>query len=383
MLELQTTVLANEIARILGQLQVSLLGESPAFSGLLDQVARFAGSEARLLVHGETGTGKELIARAIHDASPRRDGPFVPVNCGAIPDSIIGSELFGQSPQVVPGERRSKCGLVAQANGGTLFLDELESLSPRAQVALLRFLQDHEYRPLGASEACTADVRVISATSADLDAMAERGEFRSDLLYRLNGIAVVLPPLRQRGDDVVLLAEAFLQRTSERYGVSAKVLHADAPSTLKAYHWPGNVRELENFILREFLMTDEHELRCESLLEKCVDRTAHGAIDESFDESFVEPDASGDASTEISETSGKLTALTFRVAKARMIEKFERAYVSELLARAGGNVSLAARLAGKERSRLGRLVRKYRLSANEFRAAAKQQEASFNDRAQC
>lgn len=376
MLELQTTALANEIARILGQLQVSLLGESPAFIRLLDQVARFAGSEARLLVHGETGTGKELIARAIHEASPRRDGPFVPVNCGAIPDSIIGSELFGQSPQVVPGERRSKCGLVAQANGGTLFLDELESLSPRAQVALLRFLQDHEYRPLGAPEACTTDVRVISATSADLDAMAERGEFRSDLLYRLNGIAVVLPPLRQRGEDVVLLAEAFLQRTSERYGVSAKVLHADAPSTLKAYHWPGNVRELENFILREFLMTDEHELRCESLLEKCVDRTAHSATDESFDESFIEPDAS----TEVSETSGKLTALTFRVAKARMIEKFERAYVSELLARAGGNVSLAARLAGKERSRLGRLVRKYRLSANEFRAAAKQEETN---RARC
>ncbi len=330
--------------------KLNLVGESRLFRRLLERIDRFARCDAAVLIHGETGTGKELAARAIHYRSCRSHGPFIPINCGSIPDPLIGNELFGHSRGAFTDARESRQGLIAQAETGTLFLDELETLSACGQVALLRFLQDYEYRPLGESAAHTANVRVIGATNDDLSSLVERGAFRRDLLYRLNVLSVYVPPLRAREDDVVLLAQTFLRKLGAQYGATAKTLHADAIARLHAYDWPGNVRELENLIHREFLLTDDTELHLETL---------HAAV--------LDTDTSKPKSHPA--RSAGLTNIGFREAKARAIADFERAYLSELLARASGNVSLAARLAGKERSRFNRLVRKYQLSARDFRDA--------------
>lgn len=335
---------------------LNLVGESASFRDLLEQIDRFAQCDATILIHGETGTGKELAGRAIHYLSRSRNGPFIPINCGSIPDSLIGSEFFGYSRGAFTDARESRRGLIAQAHMGTLFLDELEAMSIRGQVALLRFLQDHEYRPLGASNSHTANVRVIGATNADLSAMCDRSEFRRDLFYRMNGLSVFLPPLRERDDDVILLARTFLTRISARYDEPPRELHPDAIATLKAYHWPGNVRELENLVHREFLLSDEPQLRFDSLRR--------------------ELGRAGDLRRTPPPAAMALTDVGFREAKARVIADFERAYILELLRRARGNVSLAARLSGKERSRLGRLVRKYRLSAREFKSPAPDHSAS-------
>lgn len=331
--------------------KLNLLGKSPAFRTLVAQIERFAGCDATILIHGETGTGKELAARAMHYLSARGTGPFIPINCGWIPDTLIGSELFGHSRGAFTDAREAREGLVAQAEGGTLFLDELEGLSLRGQIALLRFLQDYEYRPLGAANARTANVRVIGATNEDLDELVRQGRFRRDLLYRLNVLSVAVPPLRARGDDVVVIARAFLGKLSAAYRTAERRLHSDAIAPLCAYDWPGNVRELENLIHREFLLSDETELRLSS-----VPHAASGGRSHAQD---AEPDAARPP----------LTAIAFREAKARAIAEFEREYVRELLSRTGGNVSLAARLSGKERSRLNRLLRKYRISAQEFKTA--------------
>jgi DNA-binding NtrC family response regulator len=225
--------------------QLHLLGKSPAFRRLLEEVERFAACDATILIHGETGTGKELAARAMHYLSGRRNGPFIPINCGWIPDSLIGSELFGHSRGAFTDAREAREGLVAQAEGGTLFLDELEALSLRGQVALLRFLQDYEYRPLGAASARTANVRVIGATNEDLEELVKQGQFRRDLLYRLNVLAVAVPPLRERGDDVVVLARACLEsrRATGRLPRAAPGRVAALARTV------ANVRELENLFI--------------------------------------------------------------------------------------------------------------------------------------
>jgi two-component system, NtrC family, response regulator GlrR len=342
--------------------RLNLLGTSTAFRALLETIDRFAGCDATILIHGETGTGKELAARAMHYLSARGKGPFIPINCGLIPDALIGSELFGHSRGAFTDAREARDGLVAQAEGGTLFLDELEALSLGGQVALLRFLQDHEYRPLGASSARTANVRVIGATNEDLDELVKHGRFRRDLLYRLNVLSVAVPALRARGDDVVVLARACLAKLAASYRTPERRLRSEAVAALRAYDWPGNVRELENLIHREFLLTDDAELHLASLPRA-------GRVPET--DRRIAPRRRSDAAVLGTEPPARtpLTEVAFRVAKAQAIASFERDYVRELLARAGGNVSLAARLAGKERSRLNRLLRKHRISAQEFKTA--------------
>jgi DNA-binding NtrC family response regulator len=315
---------------------LNLLGESAAFLDALRLVRRLAPSEAPVLLCGETGTGKELAARAIHYLSPRRPGPFIPVNCGAIPDGLVESELFGHARGAFTDAREPRDGFVAQAADGTLFLDELETLSPRGQVALLRFLQDQEYRPVGGERLLIANVRVVGSTNVDLGALVRRGIYREDLVYRLSVLTILLPPLRERGNDVVLLAAAFLNRLCGRYRSAPVHLHPDSVARLLSQRWPGNVRELENLIHRAFLLCEESELRLP------LDPPAAGA---------------GPARHEAG-----LTDRSFREAKASAICAFERAYLAELLRRANGNVSLAARLAGKERSRLGKLLRKHGLT---------------------
>lgn len=320
--------------------RLNLVGESPALQDALRLIERVSQCDATVLIQGETGTGKELAARAVHYLGRRGTAPFIPVNCGAIPESLVESELFGHARGAFTDAKEAHEGVIGQARGGTLLLDEVDALSPRSQVALLRFLQDQEYRPVGGATVRQADVRVIATTNADLCALAARGLYRQDLLFRLNVLTVQIPPLRERVGDVRLLAELFLERFSRRYQASTKVLHPDTMDFFARYSWPGNVRELENVLHRAFLLCDGPVIRVTSI------RPADTAAE-------VKAEAA-------------LTSLRFQTAKARVVADFERAYVVELLARSRGNLSLASRISGKERSRLGKLVRKYGLTRKAF-----------------
>ena len=330
---------APEIANV-DVARLNLIGESPAFQHCVRQIRRMAIWDATVLIEGETGTGKELAARAIHYLGRRRAAPFIPLNCGALPETLVESELFGHIRGAFTDARESRSGLIAQASGGTLFLDKVEAMGPRAQGALLRFLQDGEYRPLGGSVVRGANVRVIASSNVALSELAARGAFRSDLLFRLNVLPLRLPPLRDRGTDVVLLASTFLRRFVRHYGQSSRVLDDASLVWLQQYQWPGNVRELENLIHRQFLMTDGEELA----LVPSTTADRNGASD------------SGDDAWHSS----------FAAAKRHAVAEFERRYIVALLARAHGNISLASRISGKERSRLGKLVKKYGLDRELF-----------------
>jgi len=323
--------------------ELNLVGKSPEFLEVLELTKRFAACDATVLVQGETGTGKELVARAVHYLSARRNFPFIPVNCGALPDSLVESELFGHARGAFTDARDARRGLIAEAQGGTLFLDEIEVLTPKAQAALLRFLQDLEYRPVGGAVVRNANVRVVAASNANLEELANENRFRKDLLFRLNVLTVDLPPLRRRGRDVVLLAERFLGRLERQYRKPPKSIHPDAVSRLLGHTWPGNVRELENLIHREFLMTDEPVIHLRCLAPP-------GERRKDSREAALSP----------------ITEFRFQEAKASAIARFERAYIVELLARTRGNISQAARISGKERSRLGKLVKKYGLERTSF-----------------
>lgn len=243
-----------------------LLGNAPPFLEALRRISKVSVCDANVHIQGETGTGKELAARAIHALSPRRKCPFVPVNCGALPDSLVESELFGHARGAFTDAKEAQLGVVGQALGGTLFLDEIDSLSPRSQVVLLRFLQEREYRPVGGRLISDADVRVISASNADLESTVERGgPFRHDLLYRLNVLAVRMPPLRERRPDILPLAHAILERLGRQYRRPGVRLDPESARALDRYAWPGNVRELENVLLREFLLADGPVIRLPAL----------------------------------------------------------------------------------------------------------------------
>ncbi|MFN7957028.1 MAG: sigma-54 dependent transcriptional regulator [Holophagaceae bacterium] len=312
-----------------------MIGHSPALRETLRLVARMAACDAPVLIEGETGTGKELAARAIHYQSVRKDGPFIPVNCGAIPDTLIESELFGHRRGAFTDARDNQPGLVTLAEGGTLFLDEVDALSAKGQVTLLRFLQDQEFRPLGARQVQRGNVRILAASNSSLSLLAERGAFRTDLLYRLKILCLELSPLRERSGDIEELAAWFLKACSQRFGLGTKVIHPDTLAWMKRYPWPGNVRELENLLYREYLLSEGPILRIDP------PKALHPPPQE-----FPEPGVG---------------ELTFHRAKARAVEAFERAYLVGLLGLAGGNVSLAAKLAGKERRSLGKLLKKYGL----------------------
>jgi len=241
--------------------RLNLLGESAVFRDTLRIIERIASVDATVLIQGETGTGKELAARALHYLSPRHEFPFIPVNCGALPDNLLESELFGHERGAFTDAKQATRGLVAQAEGGTLLLDEVEAMTPRAQVVLLRFLQDHTYRPVGARRIASGDLRIVASSNVDLEEMVRRGQFRRDLLFRFGILNVTMPPLRERGRDAVLLAEHFLEHFAVRYERPRKRLHAGSVTWLLSHDWPGNVRELENLMLREFLLADGDVIR--------------------------------------------------------------------------------------------------------------------------
>lgn len=230
------------------------ISRSPRVQPIVELLPTLATSDSTVLIHGETGTGKELLARAIHDLSPRRSRPFVAVHCGAIPDTLLESELFGYVRGAFTGALRNKPGRFALAEGGTLFLDEIGDVSPALQVRLLRVLQDRTYEPLGGTESCRADVRIIAATHRDLKEQVRQGRFRDDLFYRLSVVPIEVPPLRERREDIPLLVQHFIERFNRRYGRSITGVEPDVLHLLMAHDFPGNVRELENIIERAFVL---------------------------------------------------------------------------------------------------------------------------------
>jgi DNA-binding NtrC family response regulator len=310
-----------------------LIGRSPAFLQALELIARMARYDAPVLIQGETGTGKELAARAIHYQSERRDAPFVPLNCGAVPETLIESELFGCERGAFTDARQARTGLVAAAEGGTLFLDELDSLPLRAQVSLLRFLQDYRYRPVGGTRECRGDVRVIAAASPRLDRLLDNGAFRDDLAFRLNVLLLQMPPLRERVGDAQVLAEHFIERHARHYALPARRLSPACVEWMSRYDWPGNVRELDNRVQRALLLSDDAALNL-APADRCCGSPAVAAPADAALRAFN--DARDDA-----------------------LQRFERAYLQQLMQAADGNVTRAARLAGKERRALGKLLKKH------------------------
>jgi len=230
------------------------ISRSPLMQKVFEVLPAIAGSPSTVLILGETGTGKELMARTIHSLSPRSKGPFVAVNCGALPDTLLESELFGYRAGAFTGAVKDKPGRFAMAQGGTLFLDEISEVSPALQVRLLRVLQERQYEPLGATRSEKADVRVLAATNKDLSELVRQSKFREDLYYRINVVRVELPPLRNRKEDIPLLADHFISRFNRIQQRTVKGVSAEALSLLMAHDWPGNIRELENCIERAFIL---------------------------------------------------------------------------------------------------------------------------------
>ncbi|MBZ5523727.1 MAG: sigma-54 dependent transcriptional regulator [Acidobacteriia bacterium] len=316
-----------------------LVGESEPFRRLLAKLPQVAQSKMTVLLTGETGTGKELFARALHYISPRKGRPFIPVNCGGLPDHLLENELFGHVRGAYTDAHTSHGGLLSVAEGGTLFLDEIDALSLPAQVKLLRFLQDREYRPLGSSTTLTADIRVVAASNTDLRELVQARLFREDLFHRLNVLHLAIPPLRERADDIPRFVSHFLGKIAVQESQEPKKLTLAALHKLLSYPWPGNVRELEGVIQRAVIMS------------------ASDAIDAADLELPI--DAAG------SDFAGA-SAKSLREVKNHAIGKFERAQIVSLLHAHQGNLSRAAREAGTNRRTLQRLVRKYELQRGQF-----------------
>lgn len=248
-----------------------IVGECPAIKAIIQEVKMVADAKSNVLLLGETGTGKELIAKAIHYNSNRSEGPFIAINCSAIPENLLESELFGYAKGAFTGALFSKRGLFEEADRGTVFLDEIADLSLHLQVKLLRVLDDKEIRPIGALQSKKVDIRFIAATNADLYSYVKEGKFREDLYYRLKVITIKLPPLRDRGDDIKILAEHFLKIYSNEMGKVVKSIDEAALKILKKYHWPGNIRELQNVIERAVLITNTGSISIEHLPDEIKD----------------------------------------------------------------------------------------------------------------
>ncbi|MGF1759369.1 sigma-54 dependent transcriptional regulator [Photobacterium sagamiensis] len=233
-----------------------ILGNNPKIKQLRRILTHIKDTPADVMIHGETGTGKELVARFLHDHSIRQDKPFVAINCGAIPETMIESELFGYESGAFTGAQKKRVGKIAHANGGTLFLDEIESMPMLLQIKLLRVLEERKVEPLGTNQAIDLDIRIIAATKQDLRLMGDRGEFRQDLYYRLNVVSVDIPPLRARKDDIPMLFQNFTRSASTRYGIEPPAISLEQQQKLLEHDWPGNVRELRNLAERLVLMGD-------------------------------------------------------------------------------------------------------------------------------
>ena len=309
----------------------AIVTRSPLMLRLLEQAGMVAQSDVSVLINGQSGTGKEIVAQAIHNASPRHDKPFVAINCGALPEQLLESELFGHARGAFTGAVSNREGLFQAAEGGTLFLDEIGDMPVALQVKLLRVLQERKVRPLGSNRDIEINVRIISATHRDLPKAMARGEFREDLFYRLNVVNLKIPPLSERTEDIPLLANHLLRQSADRHKPFVRAFSSDAMKRLMAAKWPGNVRQLVNVI------------------EQCVALTSSPVIGDALVEQALE---------------GENTALpTFVEAR----NQFELNYLRKLLQITKGNVSHAARMAGRNRTEFYKLLSRHELDANDFK----------------
>jgi Nif-specific regulatory protein len=314
----------------------NIVGTSKEMRDVYEQIAQVAPSGATVLVRGESGTGKELVAHAIHYNSPRSSKPFVKVNCAALPESLIESELFGHEKGAFTGAVARKRGRFELAEGGTLFLDEIGDLSPAMQVKLLRALQEREFERVGGTETIKVNVRLITATNVDLEQAVSDGRFRSDLYYRLNVFSIYLPPLRERKTDILLLADHFLEKYGRQNGKRIKRISTPAIDMLMSYHWPGNVRELENVVERATLV--------------CEGNVIHG---------YQLP-----PTLQTAEGSGTVTKMTLDQA----VNAFEKDLIQDALKTTRGNRARAARLLDTTERILGYKVKKYEIDCRRFRS---------------
>ena len=314
----------------------SLIGESAIFQAQVEKIPLFADVDAPVLLQGETGTGKEVFARAIHYSSARRDYAFIPINCAALPDQLFENELFGHAKGAYTSAAQEQGGLVLEAEGGTLFLDEVDALNPYAQAKLLRFVQYREFRPLGCSRTKLANVRIIAASNLDLRQAVANRQFREDLFHRLNVLSLLVPPLRERAEDIPLLAKRFLQRFQRADGQGPRRLSEEAIQKLLAHVWPGNVRELESAVQRAVVMCASSTLQAQDI-ECAVDTSRSVPLNGSL-----------------------------RAVKNSATMDAERAYLVKTLVTFRGNVTHAAKAAGKERRSFQRLLRKYGIHRESF-----------------
>jgi len=312
-----------------------IIGASGPMRALFDLVDRAAATESSVLVTGETGTGKEIVARALHDRSRRAGGPFVAVSCAAIPETLLESELFGHVPGAFTDARRARAGLLAQAAGGTLFLDEVGDMPLALQAKVLRALQERAVRPVGGEAEVPVDVRIVAATHRDLETAVEEGAFRADLLYRLDVIHIEVPPLRARPGDILLLAQRFLERFAAAAGKGVTGITPAAAERLVSYAWPGNVRELQNAIERAVGLTRFEQLTVDDLPEKVHQYRRSDVIVAGIDPSELAP-----------------------------LDEVERRYIGRVLEAAGGNKTLAARILGIDKTTLYRKLERYRARAS-------------------
>ena len=265
-------ILARRIRMLRFRRRSGMIGKSESFGQIIEMILQIAPTEISVLITGESGTGKELIARALHDRSRRSDGPFLAVNCAALPESILESELFGYEPGAFTGAVKRREGRFEAAHRGTLFLDEISDLAPQVQVKLLRVLQEGSFERLGSNVPIKVDVRMVAATNADLKLLVEEGRFREDLFYRLNVITIDLPPLRERSEDIPLLASHFLERYAQKNHKDVKGFSPRALELLSAYTWPGNVRELENAVERAVVLCRGETIDAEDLPRDIAER---------------------------------------------------------------------------------------------------------------
>jgi transcriptional regulator with GAF, ATPase, and Fis domain len=337
-LEAQVATLTRELEARTGQRRV--IGSTKRWKDVLAQAARVAKTETTVLLTGESGTGKEVVARFIHHGSRRSNGPFVAINCAALPDHLLESELFGHERGAFTGAVQAKPGRIEQANGGVLFLDEIGEMSPAVQAKVLRVLEQREFQRLGGTKLQHADIRVIAATNRDLLAAIRRGEFREDLYYRLGVFEIVLPPLRDRREDILELADAFLEEIGLSVGRPAAGIARDARDQLLAYHWPGNVRELRNAIERAVILADGGYVRGEHL-------------------PVTAPQATSPA------TSAEIAPAAAFPAGGVNLEAIERSLVVKALTQARHNKTRAAKLLGLTRAQLYSRIEKYGLAEHE------------------
>ena len=342
-LQVENRNLRNQLQATFGLENV--IGRSPAMTRIFELVKKAARSDANILIIGESGTGKELIARAVHANSPRVSQPFVPVDCASLPEQLLESELFGHEKGAFTGAIRTKPGLIEMAHRGTLFLDEIGEMPMALQSKLLRTVQERQVRRVGATSLIDVDVRIVSATNRDLREAVTRGQFREDLYYRFNVIAIPLPPLRERAGDVTLLAHAFLKKFGQDRITG---FDDEALAALEAYAWPGNVRELQNVVERACALADGDVVKRRDLPEYVIAREGLRSA-ASAPEGDVDP------------RQASMHGVPLAEARERWMAVLEAAYLRDVLDRHDGNISAASKAAGVDRKTFHRLVSKHQI----------------------